>query len=168
MDNLSNEIWKDVIGYETLYQVSNLGRVKSIGKANEHLLKGRDDTNGYLKVALYKNKICKNFKIHRLVAIAFIENNWNRADLTIIGSAGNCTKQAKFFLDHTDYKKIPNVSDKFASTFNDDITFLKYANPPYSKGTDEIIFFKKNLKNLNTELKDNFRAHFSEEYLANL
>ena len=46
MDNLSNEIWKDVIGYETLYQVSNLGRVKSIGKANEHLLKGRDDTNG--------------------------------------------------------------------------------------------------------------------------
>ena len=78
MDNLSNEIWKDVIGYETLYQVSNLGRVKSIGKANEHLLKGRDDTNGYLKVALYKNKICKNFKIHRLVAIAFIENKDNK------------------------------------------------------------------------------------------
>jgi len=100
-------------------------------------------------------------------AIAFIENNWNRADLTIIGSAGNCTKQAKFFLDHTDYKKIPHVSDKFASTFNDDITFLKYANPPYSKGTDEIDFFKKNLKNLNAEVKDNFRAHFSEEYLAN-
>lgn len=100
-------------------------------------------------------------------AIAFIENNWHREELTIIGSAGNCTKQAKFFLDHTDYQKIPHISDKFASTFNDDITFLKYANPPYSKGTDEINFFKKNLKNLNSEVRDNFRAHFSEEYLAN-
>lgn len=75
-------------------------------------------------------------------SIGLIENVWKRNDMTVIGSAGNCTKQAQFFLNHTDYEKIPGVSDKFASTFNDDITFLKYRNPPYEKGSDKIDFFK--------------------------
>lgn len=81
-------------------------------------------------------------------AIALIESHWKRSELTIIGSAGNCTKQAKFFLDHTDYQKIPSVSDKFASTFNDHITFLKYSEPPYTKGVEEIAFFKNHLKRI--------------------
>lgn len=78
------EIWKDIEGYEGLYQVSNFGNVKSLerivngrwGKTiiNEKILKERETTKGYVSVALYKNGIAKTKKIHRLVAEAFISN----------------------------------------------------------------------------------------------
>ena len=72
------EIWKDVVGYEGLYQVSNLGRVKSIGSDKWHkcrLIKPHfDGQKHYLFVQLYKNHISKKFNVHRLVATAFIPN----------------------------------------------------------------------------------------------
>lgn len=83
------EIWKDIPNYEGLYQVSNIGRVRSYdrniiyisktGKVCKRLLPGRimiarvgDD--GYYSVELYKNKSSKRIKIHRLVALTFIPN----------------------------------------------------------------------------------------------
>lgn len=65
-----NEIWKDIIGYEGLYQVSNYGRVKSlIGRyKNVSILKPGLSKSGYLLVVLCKNKIRKNFLVHQLVA----------------------------------------------------------------------------------------------------
>jgi hypothetical protein len=73
------EVWKDVIGYEGIYQVSNFGRVKvlpriKINKGSyftaEKILKpGNDD--GYQKVVLTKNGIRSTKKVHRLVASAF-------------------------------------------------------------------------------------------------
>ena len=68
------EIWKDVIGYEGLYEVSNFGRVKSLLLKNERILRPRINGNGYLRVALRKNDIAKDFFIHRLVAFSFLEN----------------------------------------------------------------------------------------------
>lgn len=69
------EIWRDVIGYEGLYQVSNKGRVKCIqGKYNGHLMSVIKHTGDYFVVSLRKNKNRKQFKIHRLVAQAFIPN----------------------------------------------------------------------------------------------
>ena len=72
------EEYKDIEGYEGLYQVSNIGNVKSLvnhkGKYREKLLKQSKDCNGYLQVNLYKNKTSKRFLVHRLVANAFIEN----------------------------------------------------------------------------------------------
>ena len=78
------EIWKDVKDYEGLYQVSNLGRVKSLERKSwngykwfikkERILKPRPLKAGYLKVSLSKDGIVKDFLIHRLVAIAFIPN----------------------------------------------------------------------------------------------
>ena len=80
------EIWKDVKGYEGLYQVSNLGRVRSLDRYvnNRHktktLKKGRMLINslhkktGYLIVSLSKNGFFKVKKVHQLVAIAFIPN----------------------------------------------------------------------------------------------
>ncbi len=66
------EIWKDIKGYEGLYQVSNFGNVRSV-KRNIVLSAGtRCDGRKY--VTLCKNGKCKTFKIHRLVAIAFIPN----------------------------------------------------------------------------------------------
>ena len=75
------EIWKDIPGYEGLYQVSNLGRVKSLLYATrcsqvqrEKILKVSEH-NGYLYVTLHKSKKQKTLRVHRLVASAFITNN---------------------------------------------------------------------------------------------
>ena len=71
------EIWKDKKGYEGHYQVSNWGRVKSIKFGKEKILKLIKDKDGYLQVTLCKNNIKKVYKVHRLVAEAFIDNTDN-------------------------------------------------------------------------------------------
>jgi len=79
----TKEIWKDVKGYEGHYQVSNLGRVKSLNrfakaKSNgtrfikERILSPAKDGGGYYKVSLHKNTNRKTLKIHKLVAMAFL------------------------------------------------------------------------------------------------
>ena len=66
------EIWKDIEGYEGLYQVSNLGRVKSLRR--NIILKNKIESNGYERVVLSTNNNPKDYSVHRLVAIAFIPN----------------------------------------------------------------------------------------------
>ena len=66
------EIWQDIEGYEGLYQVSNLGRVKSL--RNNIILSQSITRNGYKNVILYTNNIRKLYLVHRLVATAFIPN----------------------------------------------------------------------------------------------
>lgn len=86
---MDKEIWKDIVGYEGLYQVSNLGRVKSLkrkvyagrGKMRwqyEKILSNKKENgNGYKIVNLFKNGKGKNKYIHRLVAESFLENQNN-------------------------------------------------------------------------------------------
>ena len=64
------EIWKDIKGYEGLYQVSNLGRVRRRSK----LLHLNTNTHGYKHITLSKDNVQKTAVVHRLVASAFIEN----------------------------------------------------------------------------------------------
>jgi hypothetical protein len=66
------EIWKDIEGYEGLYQVSNLGRVKSLYSKRLRTLVYTE--NGYLIISLSKSNLQKGFLVHRLVAEAFILN----------------------------------------------------------------------------------------------
>ena len=71
-----NEIWKDIEGYEGLYQVSNLGRVKSLTRKNcrsDRFIK-LVNTKGYLTAMLCINGKIKHCRVHRLVAEAFIPN----------------------------------------------------------------------------------------------
>jgi len=68
------EIWKDVVGYESLYQVSNLGRVKSLYQKKEKILKKCFTIDFYHRVNLCNKGKNKNFRVHRLVAEAFIPN----------------------------------------------------------------------------------------------
>jgi hypothetical protein len=70
------EVWKDVEGYEGYYQVSNLGRVKSLILFKK-ILKPYPDKDGYFQVVLYRNKTRRLKRVHRLVAQAFIPNENN-------------------------------------------------------------------------------------------
>ena len=72
------EIWKDIVGYEGLYQVSNWGRVKSLNynkTGKEKILTPLKSKNGYLSVQLCKKGKIKRYLVHRLVALAFIPND---------------------------------------------------------------------------------------------
>ena len=74
---MKNENWKAIAEYEGLYEVSDLGRVKSLGNdksRKEKILKPQKDTGGYLLVSLYKDGHKKQLLVHRLVAEAFIKN----------------------------------------------------------------------------------------------
>lgn len=106
------EIWKDIVDYEGLYQVSNLGRVKRL----EHyvFLKNRygqkknlykekianqiETKHGYLKVSLSKNGKGKQYFVHRLVAQAFISNIENKPEIDHIDTnkKNNCVDNLRF------------------------------------------------------------------------
>ena len=68
-----NEEWKDINGYKGLYQVSNLGRVRSVRYNKERIME-LSYSHGYLRVGLYKNNKLKSHSVHRLVAQAFLDN----------------------------------------------------------------------------------------------
>lgn len=86
------ELWRDIVGYEGYYQVSNKGRVRSLDRIIEQkgwyrlirrtykgsILKQskefKEDGSFYFSVELNKNGVAKRFRVHRLVAMAFIPN----------------------------------------------------------------------------------------------
>lgn len=87
------EFWKDIKGYEGLYQASNLGRIRSYYKHNYRDKNGAvisqttfkyikpiqtSRTNQYYKVTLTKNKIQKQMRLHRVIATTFIPNPYNK------------------------------------------------------------------------------------------
>ena len=85
--NPLREEWKPIKGYEGLYEISNLGQVKSLARkvsnghvlvdCREKLLKPNTLKKGYLQVTLYDGKSRRCFQVHRLVAEAFIPNQNN-------------------------------------------------------------------------------------------
>jgi len=101
------EVWKDVVGYEGLYEVSNHGRVKSVAKivqrssshmtCNVHILKQNFNSCGYLRCRLSKDGVIKNLSVHRIVAFAFLEYPSSTFE--------------KYIVDHISGIKINNRSD---------------------------------------------------------
>lgn len=96
------EQWKDIKGYEEKYQISNLGRVKSLKRTqsnnggkqqvNEKIKSTRIKNSGYEITDLYKDRKQKTFMIHRLVAQAFIPNPNNKEQVNYIdgNKSNNC------------------------------------------------------------------------------
>ena len=82
------EIWKDIKGYEKMYQISNYGRIKSLSRfinsckqyssigyySKEKIIKQSVSKTGYYICTLCKNGKTRTFKVHRLIAEAFIDN----------------------------------------------------------------------------------------------
>lgn len=71
------EVWLPVKGYEFIYEVSNLGNVKSLKYNKERILKLCINTTGYNTVCLSENGKTKTFKVHQLVAITFLNHKPN-------------------------------------------------------------------------------------------
>lgn len=101
----NDEIWKDVQGYEGLYQVSNQGRVKSLERVapnkhcvEERILKFKKNRAGYFQVWLYKNNKAKVFLVHRLVAKTFIPNPVNLPQVNHIdeNKINNCVSNLEW------------------------------------------------------------------------
>jgi len=86
------EIWKYIDGYNNLYQVSDLGRVKSFSKQTPTILRP-GKTNGYLTVSLHGGGKAKTYLVHQLVAIGFLNHN----------PSGN-----KMVVDHIDENRTNN------------------------------------------------------------
>lgn len=99
------EIWKDIKGYEGLYQVSNFGRVKSIPRngtiLKERILQPKISKQGYYEVNLNNKYKRKMMKVHRLVAEAFIFN----------------------------YNNLPFVNHKDFNTLNNNVKNLEWVTP---------------------------------------
>lgn len=93
---MDNEIWKDIIGYEGYYQISNQNRVKSLSRSvrkndsytpyiiPEKIMACAIGSTGYYMVVLEKNKVKKLWKVHRLIAIHFIPNPNNKPNINHI------------------------------------------------------------------------------------
>jgi len=92
LHNVDCEIWRDVVDYEGHYQVSNLGRVKTIKKERqEKILKGTIHTNGYRHYCFWKDGVDSYYFGHQLVAKAFLYN-----------------LERKMYVNHIDGNKLNN------------------------------------------------------------
>lgn len=91
------EIWKPIMGYEGFFEVSNLGRVRSLDRYDnlKHFRKGglkklSKDKDGYLKVGLFKDGKQKLYFVHRLVAQAFLPNPNNQPQVNHKNEKKDC------------------------------------------------------------------------------
>ena len=107
---LANEQWRDVEGYYGMYQVSDLGRVRSRYSGEWKVLKPQKSKCGYLRVNLHRDGKLKHFFVHRLVAQAFIEND----------------DETKIYINHRDECKQNNrlwnleyCTAQYNNTYND-------------------------------------------------
>jgi len=97
---MEKEVWKKVVGFEG-YEISNLGRVKSLKQKKERILKSTKDTTGYLIVGLSNNNVAKTKRVHQLVAIAFL---------------GHKPCGLKLVVDHIDNNPLNNRLDNLQIT----------------------------------------------------
>lgn len=92
---LTDELWRDIVGFDGKYQVSNLGRIRSIEHiskcSNQHtqfyrtypskILKLHAIDRGYLQAFLYKDGKSMGYLVHRLVAMAFLPNPYDKLEV---------------------------------------------------------------------------------------
>lgn len=134
------EIWKDVVGYEGLYQVSNLGSVRSLRSGKPKPLKQRPDADGYKTLDFCVYGVQQTFKVHRLVAEAFIPN----------------------------FKNLPEINHKDENKANNRVDNLEWCtheyNCEYGTVKERISKAKTNGKGSRTVLQYTLDGSFVAEY----
>lgn len=75
---MKEEIWKDIVGFEGIYRISNQGRVMSLRCGKTRIMKTFDEGKGYTNVHLHENKKGKNHRVSRLVAQHFLPD-WDKS-----------------------------------------------------------------------------------------
>ncbi len=163
MENI--EIWKDVKSYEGIYQVSDLGRIKSLERkvsngmgfriVKERILKQKPNKKlGYYCVNMYKDTISETNMVHKLVAIAFLNHIPCGYDLVI---------------NHKDLNKLNNYSVNLEI-----ITMRENCNLKHIKSSSVYVGVGWNkLKNKWTSVayangKSNFLGYFTNEHEASI
>jgi hypothetical protein len=152
------EEWRDVVGYEKHYKVSNLGKVKSLnynGTNKEGILKGSKCGAGYLKVLLCKGGLKKNKRIHQLVAESFL---------------GHKPEKGVYVVDHIDEDRLNNKLENLQIiSHRANISKSKKLNSDKSSKYTGVIFIKsKNTFRADAKLngKSKFLGHFKSELEA--
>lgn len=115
---MEQEIWKDVVGYEGLYQISNFGKVKSLYK--NKLMKHKLDKAGYCVIGLTKDGKQKVLKVHRLVAQAFLDDFEEKDRL-------------KYHVDHKDEDKQNNIASNLQMLTHFDNCFKRTGRNAFQK-----------------------------------
>lgn len=114
---LAQEQWRDIDGYDGMYQVSDLGRVRSFKYKKTRVLRPKKNNKGYLQVGLFRDGKQKTVSVHRLVAQAFIKND----------------DETKIYVNHIDECKQ-----------NNRLGNLEYCTAQYNTNYNDVQFWKKN------------------------
>lgn len=145
---MDKEIWKDIEGYEGLYQVSNLGKVRSLVShwGNKLLVprikKAALNSKGYERVGLSKNKRMIQIFVHRLVAIAFIPNPENKPCVNHIDGnhRNNCADNLEWCMQKEnikhafDTKLAPSGTErKYVKLTKEQVECIRKEYVPHSK-----------------------------------
>ena len=133
------EVWKDIPGYEGLYQCSTLGRIKSLARTvvrgnntlpiKERILKPSPNERGYLTFKICKENSKKTAKVHRIVAITFLQTSLqdpivNHIDSNILN---NCVNNLEFITqrDNVAHGKLKtNKTSKYVGVSWDSVNNL--------------------------------------------
>ncbi|MCI1958982.1 MAG: NUMOD4 motif-containing HNH endonuclease [Clostridia bacterium] len=151
---IRQKIWKDVKNYEGLYQISNLGEVKSLSKKvgkgkgyikPEKILKQTISKDGYFKVTLCKDGKTKYFRVHRLVAQAFIPN-----------------LEDKPVVNHIDENKLNNYVDNLEWVTEEENKLYSYNI--HKEEFDDIS--RKNVKKAINKVTQNILAYKNGEFIG--
>jgi hypothetical protein len=148
------EQWKDIPNYEGIYQISDLGNIKSLKFGKEKLLKSQINNYGYLYINLWKNGSKKVKQIHELLAIVFL---------------GHVPNLNKLRVDHKDNNKLNNALS------NIQIVKIRENNSKDRKlGSSKytgVFWHKRNKKwisSITIDRKQKHLGYFDEEYDAHL
>lgn len=135
---LAQERWKDIEGYDGAYQVSDLGRVRSLKFGRVKVLRPGNNGNEYLRVNLSNGGKIKRFYIHRLVAQAFIENDDETK--TLINHIDECKQNNRFW-------NLEYCTPQYNSTYNDiHHRHITYKRDKLKELYDKDLSIKENLE----------------------
>lgn len=138
-DSLTNEVWKDILGWEGIYQIGNRGRIRSFKMCEDgRIISLKDKTGNYLTIILQKSGMkSRSTRIHRLVAEAFIPNPYNLPEVNHID--GNKQNNAVSNLEWCTRKhNAAHARTIHPNMLNGMIAYNKYERPrtvlQFSKG----------------------------------